>query len=810
MTKVHQALLLCSSALIGLSIVPEAEAQSAVLSAHPRIWLDAATRSGIVAQAGVAGSPVARASRRCVAAQQDPADYAEGGWQGFEFVITLSSCLTSYVATGDAGALATSIKYWKVLLDDYEQVGDGLGGESVVTHDTGYAMRTFAPFSALAYDWLHDAPGVTEELRAHARARFHAWSTYYSSQGYLRDLPGANYHAGYAFAATLMAIAEAGEAGAAGDAHLAQVRDVIWQKDLVPAFAEGKVLDGGDWPEGWQYGSLSVLELALAARALQANGLSIGGAASWASSLPLRFVHGLTPTSRQSFAGGDSDAPQPYRSPDNGALLATLAGPASAEAKALARKLNSELDLHNENPLFDALGAAASGEPAALRPDAATNYLARGTGNWYVRGAWTADTSWAVFQCSRKLVDDHQYANAGNWVLSRGGDDVVVDPSPYGSLSTLTGNAPAVDSATLPQGYSPSQGYWGEKTALLWARQSKSGIAAARCDYADQFRRSDVPSDVAQAVRDFVLVPQADGAAVVLVDRVVTGAAERALHFRIRTPAALALTNDAATGTVGSSNLSIRKLWASAGSAEVRSLPSTPECASSNHVCDASKLPSASEYRLSIPGPNALAIHLITARTGVESESQALSGPGYRGALIGRQNGKVAVIARDEGAAALGPALTYRAPAAELVHVVLDAPVDAQGRSDVTATRDGSDCVVEIRPYVGASAGFDGRPLVARVDAGCSVVDDGAQSTLGLGNPVDGGSTSTASSTNGSASLADPGASGAAVPSGPTVPSDGCSVAAAQGAAGGSRPWIFGWALGLLGLSWCRRRVSRR
>jgi hypothetical protein len=395
-------------------------------------------------------------------------------------------------------------------------------------------------------------------------------------------------------------------------------------------------------------------------------------------------------------------------------------------------------------------------------------------------------------------------------VLSRGGDDVVVDPSPYGSLSTLTGNAPAVDSATLPQGYSPSQGYWGEKTALLWARQSKSGIAAARCDYADQFRRSDVPSDVAQAVRDFVLVPQADGAAVVLVDRVVTGAAERALHFRIRTPAALALTNDAATGTVGSSNLSIRKLWASAGSAEVRSLPSTPECASSNHVCDASKLPSASEYRLSIPGPNALAIHLITARTGVESESQALSGPGYRGALIGRQNGKVAVIARDEGAAALGPALTYRAPAAELVHVVLDAPVDAQGRSDVTATRDGSDCVVEIRPYVGASAGFDGRPLVARVDAGCSVVDDGAQSTLGLGNPVDGGSTSTASSTNGSASLADPGASGAAVPSGPTVPSDGCSVAAAQGAAGGSRPWIFGWALGLLGLSWCRRRVSRR
>jgi len=41
------------------------------------------------------------------------------------------------------------VKYWSVLLDDYQNVGDGLGGDSVVTHDTGYAMRTFAPFSAL-------------------------------------------------------------------------------------------------------------------------------------------------------------------------------------------------------------------------------------------------------------------------------------------------------------------------------------------------------------------------------------------------------------------------------------------------------------------------------------------------------------------------------------------------------------------------------------------------------------------------------------------------------------------------------------
>ena len=238
-----------------------------------------------------------RGVARCAAARNDPSEYAVGGWQGFEFVTTLSSCLTAWVAAENPEDLETAIKYWNVLLDDYQTVGDGLGGDDVVTHDTGYAMRTFAPYSALAYDWLHDAPGVTEALRARTRARFHAWTTYYSTTGYLRHMPGANYQAGYAFAATLMAIAEAGEAGAAGDQHWENARDVIWGQDMRTAFAPGGVLEGGDWPEGWQYGSLSVLEYALAARAMQENGAPIAGASSWASSLPLRFAFGLTPVS---------------------------------------------------------------------------------------------------------------------------------------------------------------------------------------------------------------------------------------------------------------------------------------------------------------------------------------------------------------------------------------------------------------------------------------------------------------------------------------------------------------------------------
>jgi hypothetical protein len=657
-----------------------------------------------------------------------------GGWQGFEFVTTLSACLTSWVASGGENDRDTAIKYWRVLLDDYQSVGAGAGGDDVVTHDTGYAMRTFAPYSALAYDWLHDAPGVTEELRAHARARFDAWSTYYSSSGYLRDLPGANYHAGYVFAATLMAIAEGGEAGEAGERHWTNVRDVIWKKDLLPAFEEGGVLSGGDWPEGWQYGSLSVLEHALAARAMQDNGVDVPGASAWASALPVRFAHGLTPATQQSFVGGDSDAATPNREPDNGPLLAALVGPASTEAKSWAQQLNQELNLHNENTLFDALGQAASTNAQALPATTPTNYLAKGVGNWYVRGSWEKNTSWGVFQCSRRLVDDHQYSNAGNWVLTRGADDLVVDPSPYGSLSTLTGNAPAVDSGSLPEGYSPSQGFWGTKSGLVWARQSGSGVAVARCDYADQFSREDVPSDVAHALRDFVLVPTPAGASVVLIDRVQTGGAERSLHLRVRSPASLELAADVAQGSLGDSTLTVRKVWSSSGTGSVRAMPQASECPSSSHTCDVSKLPAGSEYRIDVTGPDASAIHVVDATAkGAAPPTELLSGAGYRGVLLERSGAHIAVLSSD------GAPLSYAVKAAAgTVHVVLDAPSDAAGLSDVSATREGADCKVQVAAHVAGRTGLSAKPLVVRLNEECSVVDDGTQAPLEP-NPNPGG-----------------------------------------------------------------------
>jgi len=841
-------------------------AVAAPSGAHPRLWLDSQTVAGLKTQVGVKNSPVERGAARCAAARTDPSEYSDGGWQGFEFVTTLSGCLVSWVASGSTDDLQTAIKYWNVLLDDYQSVGDGAGGDDVVTHDTGYAMRTFAPYSAVAYDWLHDAPGVSADLLAHARERFDAWVTYYTKSGYLKDLPGANYEAGYAFAATLIAIAEGGEAGSAGDTHWATVHDTIWGKDLTPALAPGGVLEGGDWPEGWEYGPLSVLELGLAARAMIDNGNAIPGADTWADSLVLRFANGLTPATHMAFVGGDTQDETPDQTVDNGPLLAALAGPASNQAKSWALKLNADLALENDNPLFDGIAVAHAAAASALPADLPTNYLGKGAGNWYVRGDWTPSALWGVFQCTHRLVDDHQHNDAGNFVLARAADDLVVDPSPYGTLSTLTSNAPAVDSNTLPDGYSPSQGNWGQTTALAWARQSGSGIAVARCDYADQFRYEDYASDVSVALRDFVLVPDGDAGEVVLIDRVVTGDAARGLHLRVRTPGDLALDGQRATAAVGDSALSVEHVWSSSGAPNVREMPQASECPSSDHTCDVSRLASGSEYRLDVAGPSAMALHVVSARATMTGAHDVLSGDGYRGVVVQRASGSVAVVTNGAADGARASSLAYSAPA-NAVHVVVDAPVDGSGKSDVTAAKDGVNCRVTVTPHAGSKGGFDGAPLVVALDASCAVSDDGARTmppslggssggtgnvgvggtgavpmntgSAGEGGTGEGGSgqagdasapaTGTASggAANGGGSSLGKGASGAAAggapatmtaaassaagqPAGVAVPDlhPGCSVSASAGNSGGAAGFSASAFIGLLLLARKRRRAG--
>jgi hypothetical protein len=615
---------------------------------------------------------------------------------------------------------------------------------------------------------------MTPELRARARRRWAAWLGWFEHRGYHPHDPGSNYHAGYLLAATMIAIAQAGEAGDAGRALWRDVADRMWGKEMAAAWAPGGPLDGGDWDEGWQYAPLAVAEYALGARIVRAHGVRVDGATGWLDSVLRRHVYALTPADRL-WAGGDFDSDVAYMEPSAITLAAVALGDASPLTRRWAKGELSRLRLGDQDSLlYDAL--ATIGESPVVVPRASwpTFYRAAGTATVFARTSWDPHAIWFVAACGRTTMTDHRGPNAGNFVLSRGAADLIVDPSPYGSLSTLTGNAPAVRSAQLPASYQPSQGAWGAAVHWRWATQTAGGVTAARCDYSDAFRFQERPSDVPEALRDFVLLPSADArdAQLVIVDRAVTGDADRHMYLRFRVPGTLSLdptggsaprpaggavgvptpalasldAEGTATAQIGDARLAIH---GAGGKLARTALKDCFQPGTERGNCDAARFP-VTDYRAEIPGPEPRAVHVIDA-TGPRAvaTSRPISGAGWSGvALTGPRDAIVAWPTRTAAA------LSYRAPRRRAVtHVVLDAPA-----ARLTARPDGDACAVTVEPGSRAPAG----PLIAVLDERCAVTTD----------PPAGGKPSAAAPTAADPPPADPPSADPRAPGAASQPAD--------------------------------------
>ena len=515
-----------------------------------------------------------------------------------------------------------------------------------------------APYTALAYDWLHDQ--IAPDLRARARQRWASWLTWYREHGYRARAPGNNYQAGYLISATMIAIAEAGE----GDPALWQrVADELWGKDMAAALAAGGILDGGDWAEGWQYGPLSVAEYALATRVASRAGIPVAGVAPWLAGLLRRHVYALSPADRV-YAGGDTENEEPNLEPSLLTLDAVALGDAPGEDRRWARGELARLGLHDDNfLLYDAL--AAAGDPPADVPRLTwpTWYASAATGTLYARTRWDDRAMWFVTACQRGLPIDHRHADAGNFVLSRGKDDLIVDPSPYGSQSTLTSNAPTVASGRLPPKYVPSQAGWSARTGWDWATQTRSGVVAARCDYSDEYRFQDRASDVPEALRDFVL-PRSDGgdASVVIVDRATTGSSDRAMYLRFRVPGELALDGNGRDPDDRRDPARDRRGVAQLGSSGDRTHPAQGLLPPGHKGrCDAARFP-VTDYRLEIAGPEPSAVHVIDATAaGADATAPARRCPATAGPASQLTGPRDAVVVWPTRT---GAALAYRAPRA--------------------------------------------------------------------------------------------------------------------------------------------------
>lgn len=707
------------------------------------MFLAGKTLDAVKAQATNASSAVARAIALCKKVESDAASYRKSGYQGDNWAFPLSACALAYQATESATYATTGIKLWRALLSDLNEMGDkgacvpGATNDQAIAairRDSGYAIRFIGPHTALAYDWLHDAPGVDDALRSQSRACFAAWVEWYQKSGYNHDQSGSNYHAGYVAAKTFIAVAESGEDGATSDRIWTETVDDIFGKQLIADGLGPKgPLAGGDWAEGWQYGALSVLHYSLAARAIEEQGAAVLPLHQWASDVTLSFLYGLVPSRDGSWVGGDTSTEGPYLPPNGRALAATIGGLGGDQSAAWAAFLKANVAKDKDlAPVFDALAEARGVAP--IDPFAAKLslfYVAKATRNVYMRSSWGTDAHWAVFSSAPHVVPDHQHVDASNFVFSRGSDHLIVDPSPYGSRSTLTSNAISVDSKISNSEYRPSQTAFGESD-LAFVRGTVGGVIAARGDFAKAFNFADKPSDVPFARRDWVFTPEGE---VVLVDRTRTDSADRKTYLRFRTQAKLSLGGKLATGKVGGSQLAIHQVKTSGGTAEIRSYPAVDNCDSGPFGACTNARFAVDEYSLTVPGPQALAIHVLDGLGASESPADVRSmndapidaagqNAGVVGAAVFRNKTMTYVVASSARDGAAGATLTYGTPGdSGARHVVFDAPEDASGSSTVSVAANDGRCVVSIT----AGAGFKGRPLMFTVSSaadGCKATDD--------------------------------------------------------------------------------------
>ena len=710
------------AALVVLMISAAAvRAQPAPNGPHPRILLDDSLRAAWKKAAGDHDSYVHKAIEHCEDARRDPHEYDHDNYMRLDWSGHLQACLVAWVATGRDDDAQTAIRYFTAILDDFADVGDGKGGDDAVAHDDGFPIRAMGPFTAVAYDWLHDK--LPEPVRARARRRFKAWTDWYLAHGYRARDPGNNYHAGFVAAATLMAIAEAGEGGDDSDKLWRFVADEMWGKDMKAALADGGILDGGDWTEGWQYGPLSVAEYSLAARAAAKAGIATDGTARWLEQLLTRTVHGLEPDGR-TFAVGDTEAEQPSIGVSPLPLAAVVYGDSTEHVAAQAKGELRRIGAYDKQfPFYLALvDARALPDETVARATWPTSYLAANSNVLYARTAWRDDAVWAAFVCNKDVDTDHHHPDAGNVAVSRGADEVIVDPSPYGTQSTLTSNAPTVVSNNMAEDYKPSQGFWSTATGYAFATLTRSGILAVRCDYADKYRWQDKPTDIKRALRDFVLVPWNGGvdASLVVIDRATT-ADGNDLYLRFRTPGTLVLEHGVARGKTGKSDLTIHRVWATGGAPEVRHVAAS-DCFKAGTIrgkCDAARF-AVDEYRTQVPGPAPEAVHVLDL--GPAGDATISGDAAHVIALAPRGHDPARyVIVADEP----GDSFAYTIPkpgAAGSEHVILDAPTAADGTVGVTTAPSQSGCSITLSSSNGTLRVTAGPASIA-VDAACNATD---------------------------------------------------------------------------------------
>lgn len=607
-----------------------------------RIVLDAAVLSRLRQAAESKTEAFVRVETRCEEARGEP---VLAGYQGFEWADAVANLSLCWHATGDARYGEAAVRYVTSLLDDRFKVGDGEGGEGVVRHDSGYGIRTFGAYAALGYDWLRGAPGMDAALRARILERLTQWLDWYGRKGYLNDHPFANYYWGYLTTLSFAGIAAAGEAKVA-DQWLDKARSEL-AENVLPRFRDQ--LAGGGFPEGWQYGEYTTLEIALVARAFRTGaGIDVPAALPWLADVVPHHTHALLPDERSVYDGGTwGEHPAKPSALALSAVSIALEGTNDARASEARWLIRHALPpLQREQAWAGLLASRPDATERSPRLGAKTSHHLPGQGLTFARSDWSRNAVWVSFQAGPFLAMDHQDADQGHFELWRGGDALLVDGGDSEGSATVNHNTLLIDDGGAHMNYPPNQGVWGRAVKTL--RFADDGrVVVAVGDLADAYSPKCATTgctgrSVSSLLRSFVYVRPA---LLVVDDRLVLERAGFGATWAAHVTTSPTLDGALVSAKAGGSRVDIRMLEPDAAERLARREP-TPSPDNSHEKSS----PWGPMWRIEIRSPKRerersfLAFITTAPAAQAPPPARRIVGDGLRGALGQSAGERIAVL----------------------------------------------------------------------------------------------------------------------------------------------------------------------
>jgi hypothetical protein len=398
------------------------------------------------------------------------------------------------------------------------------------------------------------------KLKAHALERLEQWLTWYGAEGYLRDRPTANYYWGYLTALSFAGLAASGESPAA-DAWLGRAKNAL-SESVLPTFRDE--LAGGGWPEGWQYGEYTAVEIGLVSRAFKTGaGLDIVKRLPWLSQLVAHHVHALLPDGQSVYDGGTwGEHPAKPSAAGLAAAIVALEGvDDNPVAEARWMVAHALPPLKREQAWVGLLADRPGAVERSPRDGAPTSLHLSGQGLTFVRSTWSPSAVWASFQAGPRLAEDHQDADQGHFELFRGPDGLLVDGGDSEGSATINHNTLLVDDGGRHLNYPPNQGVWGAKVRTT--RFADDGVVAVAVgDIGEAYAPSCADDgctrrSVQQMVRTFAFVRPS---LLVLDDRVVVERPEYDVTWAAHVTTNPKVAGSLASAVVGQSRVDIRAL----------------------------------------------------------------------------------------------------------------------------------------------------------------------------------------------------------------------------------------------------------